>query len=945
MKVDQSFLIRHIGIRENDIPEMLQCLAFKSLESFISAVVPPEIRTQHSFQLDWIPSEYEALEKLHQLIGQNQLFRSFIGTGYSNSILPAVIKRNIFENPKWYTSYTPYQPEIAQGRLEALLNFQTIIADLTGLPIANASLLDEATAAAEAMSLCYALKGKNPEQAFFVSKNCHPQTIAVVQTRAEPLGIRVIVGDHSQVDFKTPIFAVLLQYPGSDGVIDSSYEKFMGQVKSQGGLNILAADLLSLTLLKSPAELGADIAVGTSQRFGVPLGYGGPHAAFFATRDEFKRQIPGRIVGISKDVDGKPAIRLALQTREQHIRRDKATSNICTSQVLLAVIASMYAVFHGPEGLRAIAERIHELTFLLRAGLNKLGRSSGDEPFFDTLQVSVSEAEAEKVRAAATARKINLRLVDSRTFGISLNETTQEEDVIHLLEIFALATNHVLPFQLKALPEKSSGYPNWIKRTSPYLTHEVFHRYRSETEVLRYISQLERKDLSLADSMIPLGSCTMKLNATSEMLPVSWAAFSRVHPFVPVQQVPGYQGLFAQLEKMLQEITGFPGVSLQPNAGSQGEYAGLLAIRGYHQSRGHRQRNVCLIPKSAHGTNPASATMAGMRVVVIECDENGNIELSHLKLKAKEHRNELAALMVTYPSTHGVFEKGIKEVCKTIHENGGQVYMDGANMNAQIGLCRPGELGADVCHLNLHKTFCIPHGGGGPGMGPIGVAQHLIPFLPGHPTRAVSAAAWGSASILPISWMYISMMGAHGLKQATQIAILNANYIAKKLSPHYPVLYSGQNGLVAHECIFDLRDLKDLADIEVDDVAKRLMDYGFHSPTISFPVTGTLMVEPTESESKAELDRFCTAMIQIREEIQEIIDGKMERKNNLLKNAPHTAEQIVRTEWNRPYSRERAVFPAPWVKANKFWPSVGRINHVLGDRNLVCTCAPIEDYT
>jgi glycine dehydrogenase len=896
-------------------------------------------------------SEFEALQSLRKLASSNQVFKSYLGMGYSDTITPPVIQRNILENPGWYTQYTPYQAEIAQGRLEALLNFQTMICDLTGFEISNASLLDEATAAAEAMTMAFTLQNRDTTKAFFVSKNTHPQTIDVLRTRAEPLGIEVFLGDHESFDFKKPIFGALVQYPGTDGAI-FDYRAFIAKVHEKQALAVVAADLLSLTLLASPAELGADVAVGSAQRFGVPLGYGGPHAAYFATKDQFKRQVPGRFVGLSQDVDGNPAVRLALQTREQHIRRDKATSNICTSQVLLAIISSMYAIYHGPKGLKKIALRIHQMTSVLEQGLKGLGLKTGDHPFFDTVSVKVGSSQLQTILLQAEARKMNFRKLDSETLTISLDEVTSAHDVTEILEVFAAASGAKFPAGLAGVKPASDFAPS-LTRTSTYLTHPVFNSHHSETEMLRYMHKLQRKDLSLTHSMIPLGSCTMKLNATAEMFPVTWPEFGKIHPFAPLAQTKGYSAMLTSLEKMLCEITGFAAVSLQPNAGSQGEYAGLLVIRKYHQDRGQGHRNVCLIPKSAHGTNPASASMAGMKVVVVETAPNGNVDLADLKVKAAEHAGDLSALMVTYPSTHGVFEEDIREVCKIVHDNGGQVYMDGANMNAQVGVCRPGDFGPDVCHLNLHKTFCIPHGGGGPGMGPIGVASHLAAFLPKHAVvsmggakgvGAVSAAPWGSASILPISWMYIAMMGAEGLTRATEIAILNANYIAKRLEAHYPVLYKGREGFVAHECIFDLRPLKETTGVDVEDIAKRLMDYGFHAPTISFPVAGTLMVEPTESESLAELDRFCEAMIAIRGEIAEVENGKADKKNNVLKNAPHTAEQVTRTEWTKPYSREKAAFPLPWTRENKFWPSVGRIDNVLGDRNFICSCPPIEDY-
>ncbi|MBD1831440.1 aminomethyl-transferring glycine dehydrogenase [Cyanobacteria bacterium FACHB-472] len=942
-----SFADRHIGPNPDEVGQMLEVLGLKDLDALVEKTVPQTIRLKGSLQLPEPKSEYAAIALLKEIASKNQVFRSYIGMGYHDCITPPVIQRNILENPGWYTAYTPYQAEIAQGRLEALLNFQTMIIDLTGLEIANASLLDEATAAAEAMTMSYGIC-KNKANAFFVSKDCHPQTIEVVQTRAIPLGIDVIVGDFQTFDFQQPVFGVLLQYPASDGTI-YDYRSFVEKAHAVGALVTVAADPLSLTLLTPPGEFGADIAVGSTQRFGIPLGYGGPHAAYFATKEEYKRQVPGRIIGVSKDSQGNPALRLALQTREQHIRRDKATSNICTAQVLLAVMAGMYAVYHGPAGLRNIAENIHNLTVLLAEGLKRLGYSIGNENYFDTLRVELRDRNLEEILQRCQARQINLRI--DTTIGITLDETTTLADVIDLLEIFALSDS--LPFTVEELAPKSNSP---FSRTSNYLTHPVFNRYHSETELLRYMHRLQAKDLSLTTSMIPLGSCTMKLNATSEMLPVTWSEFGKIHPFAPQSQTRGYQVLFQQLEEWLAEITGFAGISLQPNAGSQGEYAGLLVIRQYHESRGETHRNICLIPQSAHGTNPASAVMCGMKVVPVNCDTQGNVDLDDLKAKAQKHKSELAALMVTYPSTHGVFEEPIREICDVIHANGGQVYMDGANMNAQVGLCRPGDFGADVCHLNLHKTFCIPHGGGGPGMGPIGVAPHLVPFLPGHSVvkmdannpksmGAVSAAPWGSASILTISWMYIAMMGGAGLTDATKVAILNANYIARRLESYYPVLYKGKAGLVAHECILDLRSLKKSAGIEVDDIAKRLMDYGFHAPTVSWPVAGTMMVEPTESESKEELDRFCDAMICIRQEIEEIESGKVDAQDNVLKNAPHTAESLITSEWNHPYSREQAAYPAPWTREHKFWPAVGRIDNAFGDRNLVCSCLPMEAYS
>ncbi|MDZ8081275.1 MAG: aminomethyl-transferring glycine dehydrogenase [Nostoc sp. DcaGUA01] len=952
-----NFAPRHIGPNSDDIQQMLEVLGFSSLDDLIDQTVPQAIRLKQPLNLPEAESEYAALALLKKVASKNQVFRSYIGMGYYDSITPPVIARNILENPGWYTAYTPYQPEIAQGRLEALLNFQTLIIDLTGLEIANASLLDEATAAAEAMSLSYGVS-KNKADGYFVSRDCHPQTIDVLQTRAQPLGIKIIVGDHQTFDFEEPIFGAVLQYPATDGTI-YDYRAFIEKAHAQGALVTVAADPLSLTLLTPPGEFGADIAVGSTQRFGIPLGFGGPHAAYFATKEEYKRSVPGRIVGVSKDALGKPALRLALQTREQHIRREKATSNICTAQVLLAVMASMYAVYHGPAGLKQIAENIHSLTVLLAEGLKRLGYKISSEHFFDTLRVELGSHNLEDILAASEQLQINLRIFDTTAVGISLHETTTVDDVLDILAIFA--GNKELPFTLEEwfsphLPISSSPHLS-LPRQSNYLTHPVFNRYHSETELLRYLHRLESKDLSLTTSMIPLGSCTMKLNATAEMIPVTWEEFGKIHPFAPPYQTQGYQILFQQLEAWLAEITGFAGISLQPNAGSQGEYAGLLVIRQYHESRKEGHRNVCLIPSSAHGTNPASAVMCGMKVVAVACDSQGNIDVDDLKAKAEKHKSELAALMVTYPSTHGVFEESIKEICAIVHTYGGQVYMDGANMNAQVGICRPGDIGADVCHLNLHKTFCIPHGGGGPGMGPIGVASHLVPFLPGHPVvtidksggkshlGAVAAAPWGSASILVISWMYIAMMGTAGLTQATKVAILNANYIAKRLESYYPVLYQGKNGLVAHECILDLRSLKKSAAIEIDDVAKRLMDYGFHAPTVSWPVAGTIMVEPTESESKQELDRFCDALIAIRQEIAEIESGKADIQDNLLKNAPHTAESLLSGEWDHPYSREQAAYPAPWTREHKFWPVVSRIDAAFGDRNFVCSCLPMDAYS
>ena len=945
-----TFVRRHIGPDEGEIREMLDTLGYTSLDALIDDTVPASIRLERPLKLGPERSEYELLAELREMVSKNKVFRSILGMGYHDCIVPPVIQRNILENPGWYTQYTPYQAEIAQGRLEALLNFQTMVVDLTGLPVANASLLDEGTAAAEAMAMAYGMAGGAERNTFFVSEHCHPQTIEVVRTRAAARDIDVTVGDPEKFDFRTGVFGFLLQYPATDGaVID--HGAFAQRAREEGAAVIVAADLLSLALLTPPGEWGADMVVGTTQRFGVPLGFGGPHAAFFACRDELKRQIPGRIIGVSTDAEGKPALRMALQTREQHIRREKATSNICTAQVLLAVMAGMYAVYHGPEGIRAIAGRVHSLARILAEGARRLGYTVVHEHFFDTVRVEVGSRQ-DTVLAAARDRGINLRPFGTTSVCIALDETTGEEELETIL--ISLNRGSPLSFTARELADgvDDAALPAPLARTSPYLEHPVFNRYRSETEMLRYIRRLESRDLSLTHSMIPLGSCTMKLNATSEMFPVSWPEINRIHPFAPREQTEGYRELFRQLEEELAEITGFAAVSLQPNAGSQGEYAGLLCIRDYHEARGEGHRDVCLIPGSAHGTNPASAVMAGMKVVVTGTDARGNVDVDDLRAKAEQYADRLAALMVTYPSTHGVFEVEIREICDIVHRHGGQVYMDGANMNAQVGLCRPGDFGADVCHLNLHKTFCIPHGGGGPGMGPICVAEHLAPFLPGHPVipvdgrehGAVSAGPWGSPSILPISWVYINLMGGEGLTQATRVAILNANYIARRLEEHYPVLYRGANGTVAHECIVDLRPLKQSAGIEVEDVAKRLMDYGFHAPTVSFPVAGTMMIEPTESEALSELDRFCEAMISIREEIRAVELGIADRHDNPLKNAPHTMGAVMADEWTHGYSREQAGFPAPWSRERKFWPHVGRVNNAAGDRNLVCSCPPIEMY-
>jgi glycine dehydrogenase len=957
-----SFVPRHIGPNDQEVQEMLDLLGYDTLDDLIAATIPADIRLERPLRLGPPRDEADVLDELRGIAAKNQVFRSYIGMGYHDTITPPVIQRNILENPGWYTAYTPYQAEIAQGRLEALLNFQTMVIDLTGLPIANASLLDEGTAAAEGMALAYGARGKPGKEVFFVSELCHPQTIDVVRTRAAARGVEIVVGDHREFRFDSSIFGALIQYPDTYGAIHD-YREFCERAHGADALVIAAADLLSLTLITPPGEWGADVAVGSTQRFGVPMGYGGPHAAYLATRDEFKRQLPGRIIGLSRDVDGSPALRMALQTREQHIRREKATSNICTAQVLLAVIAGMYAVYHGPAGLRRIAERIHHRTATLAAGLRRLGMKTGDEPFFDTLRVQAGQ-RAGGILHAAREWRINLRHIDDRTLGVTLDETVTEQDLADLLAVFGRGSKP--GFRVADLADEADAeIPEPFARTSDYLAHPVFNTHHSETEMLRYMRKLESRDFSLVHGMIPLGSCTMKLNATAEMIPVTWPEFGRMHPFAPREQAEGYSTLFRQLEHDLAEITGFAAVSLQPNAGSQGEFAGLLTIHDYHHSRGEGHRDVCLIPGSAHGTNPASAVMAGMRVVVVKTDASGNIDVADLRAKAEEHSANLAALMITYPSTHGVFEEAIREICDTVHRHGGQVYLDGANMNAQIGLCRPGDFGADVCHLNLHKTFCIPHGGGGPGMGPIGVAAHLVPFLPGHPVvdprpaaaaeqgrgaaaevgaGAISAAPWGSPSILPISWVYIKLMGAEGLKRSGEVAILNANYIAHRLQEHYPVLYRGRNGTVAHECILDTRPLKGAAGIEVEDIAKRLMDYGFHAPTVSFPVAGTLMIEPTESEPKTELDRFCEAMVAIREEIREIELGILDRQDNPLKNAPHTALAVTADTWKRPYGRERAAFPAPWSREWKFWPAVARVESAYGDRNLVCACPPVEAF-
>jgi glycine dehydrogenase len=943
-----TFVRRHIGPSPRDIATMLETVGAKSLEALMAETLPSSIRQTAPLDLGTPLGETEAITHMRELASQNRVFTSLIGQGYSGTVLPAVIQRNILENPAWYTAYTPYQPEISQGRLEALFNFQTMICDLTGLDVANASLLDEATAAAEAMALAEraaTAKTNSTTKSFFVDAEVHPQTLAVLRTRAEPLGWNLITGDPLTDLAKADVFGALLQYPGTTGAL-RDLRPAIAALHSKGALAVVAADLLALTLLASPGDLGADIAVGSAQRFGVPVGYGGPHAAYMAVRDSFKRSLPGRIVGQSIDSRGEPAYRLALQTREQHIRREKATSNICTAQVLLAVIASMYAVYHGPEGLTHIARNVHRRAAVLAAGLRKLGFALRNETFFDTVTVNAGDKQ-DAIVARARTESINLR-IGGGTLGIALDETTTPEIVEAVWRVFGgrLAYADIEAGARDAIPAE-------LKRASTFLTHPVFHVHRSETELLRYMRKLSDRDLALDRAMIPLGSCTMKLNATSEMIPLTWPEFGALHPFAPREQAAGYHALFKRLEQWLCDITGYDAISLQPNSGAQGEYAGLLAIRGYHAARGEPHRKVCLIPSSAHGTNPASASMAGMDVVVVACDIRGDVDVNDLRAKAAQHSKNLAAVMITYPSTHGVFEEHIREICDIVHGHGGQVYLDGANMNAQVGLSRPGDYGADVSHLNLHKTFCIPHGGGGPGMGPIGIKAHLEPFLPGHPATdgaksaavgPVSAAPFGSASILTISYIYILMMGGEGLTRATEIAILNANYIATKLDPHFPVLYRNARGRVAHECIVDPRPLKTSSGVTVDDIAKRLIDYGFHAPTMSFPVPGTLMIEPTESESKAELDRFCEAMIAIRREIAEIEQGRWKVEASPLRHAPHTVHDIADDNWTRAYSRAEGCFPTGTSRVDKYWCPVGRVDNVYGDRNLVCSCPPIEDY-
>lgn len=952
-KYREDFSLRHNNSNPTDIAAMLKTIGVDSLTTLIQQTVPQPIRLPQGLRLPNPKTEFEFLRDFKQIMGQNKIFKSHIGLGYYDTIVPSVILRNILENPSWYTAYTPYQAEIAQGRLEMLLNYQTMIIDLTGMELANASLLDEGTAAAEAMTMLHGQRPaeRNQAESIFVSELCLPQTIDVLKTRAEPLGINVVVGNHLTIDVTdAQYYAIVLQYPASNGEV-FDYTALIESAKENGLQVVVAADLLALTILTPPGEMGADVVVGSSQRFGVPMGFGGPHAAFFATKEKYKRNIPGRIIGVSIDAEGNRALRMALQTREQHIRREKATSNICTAQVLLSIMAAAYAIYHGPEELKNKATKIYGLTELLAAGLQKLGFSLENTHHFDTITVITGEY-TEEIRELAEDSERNFRYFknDSSKLSISLDETTQEEDVVEILGFFQRVKMEGIGGEEMSI---SWRIPAKLTRQSAFLSHEVFNRYHSEHGMLRYLKSLESKDLSMVHSMISLGSCTMKLNATTEMIPVTWPELGKIHPFAPASQTRGYQRLIMELNDWLCEITGFAAMSMQPNSGAQGEYAGLMVIRAYHASRGDSHRNVALIPSSAHGTNPASAVMAGMKVIVTGCDANGNIDVEQLRAKAIEHKDDLACLMVTYPSTHGVFEESIKEICQIIHENGGQVYMDGANMNAQVGLTSPATIGADVCHLNLHKTFCIPHGGGGPGMGPIGVAKQLVPFLPGHVMTdsveasshgAVSAGPVGSASILAISYAYIAMMGGEGLTRATETAILNANYIKARLETKFPILYTGSHGRCAHEMIVDCRPFKASVGIEAEDIAKRLMDYGFHAPTLSFPVAGTLMIEPTESENKEELDRFCDALLSIRAEIQEIEDGQADKLNNVLKNAPHTQSVVLIGEWNRPYSREKAVFPLAYVKANKFWPSVSRIDSAYGDRNLVCACEPITSY-
>ena len=953
-----DFSDRHIGPREHDINSIMKDVGVKSIDELINQTIPKHIQLNSEMNLPKPLSENRFIEHMKELANKNKCYRSYIGMGYYNTILPGVIQRNILENPGWYTSYTPYQAEIAQGRLEALLNFQTMVSDLTSMDLANASLLDEGTAAAEAMTMLYNCRSRNQKKEnvnkIFVSEDCFPQTIDILKTRSEPLAIELVIGDHTKIEFDKSFYAVILQYPAKYGQI-YNYETLSKELQDNEIAIVVAADLLSLSLLKPPGEWGADVVVGTTQRFGIPLGYGGPHAAYFATKEKYKRNIPGRIIGVSEDVDGNSALRMALQTREQHIKREKATSNICTAQALLATMAGMYGVYHGPRGIKAIALEIHNHTILLSEGLKQLGFHQKNSDFFDTILISLGIVSKEKLIEISDTNQMNFNVIDNETISISIDEKDDSETIKNILRVFAQASGHKdcenLINELFAQKIKYLKIDNGLLRTSSFMQHEIFNMYHSETEMMRYIKRLENKDFSLNRSMIALGSCTMKLNAASELFPLSWSEFNNIHPFVPLNQAEGYQIIFKELEKMLCEITGFAAMSLQPNSGAQGEYAGLMVIRAYHTSRGDSHRNICLIPSSAHGTNPASAVMAGMQVVVTPCDDQGNIDVDALKEKVNEHSDNLAALMVTYPSTHGVFEEKITEITSMIHENGGQVYMDGANMNAQVGLTNPAIIGADVCHLNLHKTFAIPHGGGGPGVGPIGVAEHLKDFLPnssvvstgGEHGMSISSAPWGSALASTISYAYILMLGSEGLKKSTNIAILNANYIKDRISDKFEILYTGDQNRVGHEMIVDFRSYKEYG-IEVLDIAKRLMDYGFHAPTVSFPVANTIMIEPTESESKEELDRFCDALISIKAEIDQIINKQVDPENNVLKNAPHTMTLALNDNWDFPYSREKAVFPLPYLKQNKFWPTVRRINGALGDRNLICSCPPLTDY-
>jgi len=944
-----KFVNRHNGPREAEVNQMLEKIGVSSVDELIDQTVPEQIRLKKPLKVNAAMTEFQYTKHLRALSKKNKVFRSYIGLGYYNTIVPAVVQRNVLENPGWYTAYTPYQAEIAQGRLEALLNFQTVVMDLTGMHFANASLLDEATAAAEAMFMFHNNRSKNKQNAhkFFVSNTCFPQNIDVVKTRAVPVGIEVVVGDANNVVLDDSFFGALIQYPDINGEVND-YKNFTATAHSKEIQVVVASDLLALALLTPPGEWGADCVVGNSQRFGVPLGYGGPHAAFLTCKEDYKRLIPGRIIGVSVDAEGNPALRMALQTREQHIKREKATSNICTAQALLAIMASMYAVYHGPDGIKSIAEQVHSNTANIAAELKKLGYNVTTKLFFDTIVV---EADAKKIRSIAEKNEINFHYIDDKRIGVSIDQTAEAQDIQDVISIFAEAKGEkIQSIEFKTQNVIAGSFAN---RTSAYLTHPTFNSYHSETEMMRYIKRLENKDLSLVHSMISLGSCTMKLNAASELLPITWPEFANIHPFVPIEQAKGYQLILKELNKDLSNITGFAEMSLQPNSGAQGEYAGLMVIRAYHIANGNPHRNVVLIPSSAHGTNPASAALAGMTIVIVKCDDKGNIDVADLKAKAEQYKETLSCLMVTYPSTHGVYEESIKKITKIIHDNGGQVYMDGANMNAQVGLTSPGSIGADVCHLNLHKTFAIPHGGGGPGMGPIGVAKHLVEFLPSHPVvkiggeksiTAVSAAPYGSSLILLISYGYIKMLGAEGLTEATKTAILNANYMKEVLKDHYKILYTGKNGRCAHEMILDCNEFKMSSGVEVADIAKRLMDFGYHAPTVAFPVANTLMVEPTESENKAELDRFCEAMITIRKEIQEIAEGKFDKTDNVIKNAPHTAKLVISDNWVKTYNREKAAYPLKWVKANKFWPSVARVDNAYGDRNIVCSCLPIEAY-